>query len=90
MMGTAQEQALGTKTFRLNKALFRRYNTMDGALKKYIATAVRPVFLSLLVDQLTIFVQVSALAMLQHLFTSYGEIDKLDLEENAVNNNGDL
>ena len=35
-------------------------------------------------DQLTGFGQVSALAMLQHIFTSYGAIDKMDLKENAM------
>ena len=41
--------------------------------------------LSLLVDKLTSLGQVSALTMLQHIFDSYGAIDEIDLEENAVN-----
>ena len=45
---------------------------------------MEPVLLSPLVDQLTGFGQVSALTMLQHLFSRYGEIDEIDLEENAV------
>ena len=45
---------------------------------------MQPVFLSPLVDQLTGFGQVSALALLQNLFTSYGAIDKIDLEKNVV------
>ena len=57
---------------------------MGGALKNQIGTAVEPVLLSPLVDQLTGFGQVSALAMIQHLFSSYGAIDKIDLEENAM------
>ena len=57
---------------------------MEGALKKKIATTVEPVFLSPLVDQITGFGQVSALTMLQYLLSSYGDIDKIDLEENAV------
>ena len=43
-----------------------------------------PVFLSPLVDQLIGFGQVSALTMLKHLLSSKGEIDEIDLEENAV------
>ena len=35
-------------------------------------------------DQLTWFEQVSALAMIQHLLSSHGVINKIDLEENAV------
>ena len=57
---------------------------MDRALKKQIVTAVKLVFLSALVDQLTVSGQVSALQMLHQLFTSYGEIDEVDLEENAA------
>ena len=42
------------------------------------------VFLSPLVYQLTGFGQVSALTMMQHLFSRYGAIDEIDLGENAV------
>ena len=45
---------------------------------------MEPVFLSPLVDQITGFGHVSALTMIQHLFSSYGEINKIDLKENAV------
>ena len=64
--------------------MFRKYTAIDGALKNQIFTAVEPVFLSPLVDKLTSFVQVSALTMLQHLFSSYGAIDVIDLKEKAV------
>ena len=37
-----------------------------------------------MVDQLTGFGQVSAPTMLQHLFSVYGMIDEIDLEENSV------
>ena len=46
--------------------------------------AVKPVFLYSLVELLTGFGQVSALAMLHHIVTSYGVIDESDLKENAV------
>ena len=81
IMGSAQEQALGTEMFRKDQALFRKYTAVDVALKKKIVTAVEPVFLSPLVDQHTDFGQVSVLTMLQHLFSSYGAIDEIDLEE---------
>ena len=45
---------------------------------------VEPVLLSPLVDKLIGFGQVSALTILKHLLSSYGEIDEIDLEENAV------
>ena len=57
---------------------------MEGAFKKQIVTAVEPLFLSSLVNQLTGFLEVPALTMIQHIFSSYGAIDKVDLEENSV------
>ena len=57
---------------------------MDGALKNQIVTEVEPVFLSPLVYQLTGFGQVSAITMLQHLFSSYGAINGIDHEESSV------
>ena len=84
-MRSAQEQALGTEKFRKNQAMFRKYTPLDRSLKNQIGAAVGPVFLSPLVDQLTGFGQVSALTMLQHLFSSYGVIDEINLKENTVN-----
>ena len=83
-MGSAQEQALGTEKFRQNQALFRKYTSVDVALKKQIVTAVEPVFLSPLVDQLTVFGKVTKLTMLKYIFYSYGAIDEIDLKEDAV------
>ena len=51
---------------------------------KKIITGVEPVLLSPLVDPMKGFGQVSALTMLHNLFLSYGAIDEIDLEENAV------
>ena len=61
---------------------------MDGALKKQIITAVEPVFLSPMADQLTGFGQVSALTMIKQLFSNYVKIDKIDLQENSVKTMG--
>ena len=83
-MGTAPEQALGTEQFQKKQALSRIFTAVYGALKKQIVTAVQPVFLSPLVDQLKDFGQVTTHQILQHLFKSYGAIDKIDLQENAV------
>ena len=79
-MGNAQEQAIVTEKFRQNQAPFRKCTVVDGSLKKKTVTEVQPVFLYPLVDQLIGFGQVSALTMIQHLFTSYRAIDEIDLE----------
>ena len=83
-MGSTQEQVLGHEKFRKNQALFRKYTALDRALKKHLVTAMEPVLLSPLVDQITGFRQVYVLTMLQHLFSKYWAIDEIDLEENAV------
>ena len=82
--GNAQGQALGTENFRKNQALFLKYTAVDGALKNKINMAVGPVLLSPLVEHLTRFGQVSALNMLQHLFSSYRTIEKINLDKNTV------
>ena len=65
--------------------MFRKYTAVDGALKNHIVAAVGPAFLSPLVDQLTNCGQVSVFTILQHLFSIYRVIDKIYLDENAVN-----
>ena len=55
--------------------MFRKYTAVDGSLDNQIVTAVEPVFLSPLVDQLTGFGKVYAITILQHLFSSYGAIN---------------
>ena len=83
-MGNVQEQALGTEKFRHNQALFRKYTTIERVFKYKIVTEVEPVLISPLVDHLIGFGQVTALTMLQHMFSSYRAIDRIDLQENAV------
>ena len=83
-IGTVQGQVLRTESFWQNQALFRRYTDVERSLKNQIVTAVQPVFLYPLLELLTVFGQVSVLNMLQQLFTPYKEIDKIDLEKNAV------
>ena len=46
--------------------------------------AVQPFFLSPLVYQLEGFRQVTALQIIQHLFSSYGVINGINLKENVV------
>ena len=83
-MGSAQYQALGTENIKQNQALFQKYTAVYRALKKQIFTEVELVFPYPLLDQLTGFGQVSALTMLQNLFSSYRTIDKIYLKENVV------
>ena len=45
---------------------------------------MKPFFLYPLVDQYTGFCQVYVPAMLKNIFTSYGAIEEIDLEEKSV------
>ena len=83
-MGNSQEEALVTSQLRQNQALFRKYTTVGRALNKQIITAMELVFLYPLVEQMTGFGHVSALTMIQHLFSSYGMIDKINLKTKST------
>ena len=80
-MGTVKEKTLRTEWFQQNQEIFRRYTIVDISLNKNIVTEVQSVFLSPLVDQLTGFIQVTAIRMLHYGFNAYVAIDKTDLEE---------
>ena len=79
-MRDAQDQTIGTERFQVNQALFCRYTTLDIQINKQLITAMEPIFMSLIKDQLTGFVQVTDLYMMIHLFRAYGAIDKINLE----------
>ena len=83
-IGSVQEQVLGTEKFQKNQALFWKYTAVDGVLKKQIVMGVESLLLSPLVYHLTGFWQVSALTMLQHLFSRYRAIEDIELKENAI------
>ena len=67
-MGTAQDQALRTKRFQQNQAIFRRCTTVEREVQKQIVMTVQSVFLYQLVDDSTSFGHVKVLQMLQQLF----------------------
>ena len=80
-MGTSQQQALGTERFQKNQSLFQHCTAVYGAIKNKIFTAVQPLFLSPLWDQLMQIGKFTVLHMLQHMFSSNGEIDEINPEE---------
>jgi hypothetical protein len=52
------------------------------ALKKQIINVFEPMYLDVLNDDMVGFANISARAMLEHLFTTYGNITAVDLENN--------
>jgi hypothetical protein len=80
----AQEQTSLDEAFKRATRLYDRYHTTDKALKKQIESAVERPYLAELRDQLTGFSQVTAFALMEHLYDNYGLIDDVDLEVNQV------
>jgi hypothetical protein len=55
---------------------------MQQALKKKIINVFEPMYLDVLNDNMVSFANISARDMLYHLFTTYGNITAVDLENN--------
>ena len=69
---------LWTERFRQNKALFHRYISVYGVIKKQLITALEPIFMSKIKDKLAGFGQVTALEMIDNIFRAYSTIDEID------------
>ena len=62
----------------------QHYTAANGAFKQQIISVMETIFLYPIKDQLTGFGQFTALNIMDHLFSSYEEIDDINLEENDV------
>jgi hypothetical protein len=60
----------------------RTYTSVQQALKKQIINVFEPMYLDVLNDDMVGFSNISAWDMLDHLFTTYGNITAVDLENN--------
>jgi hypothetical protein len=61
---------------------YRTYTFVQQALKKQIITGFEPMYLDVLNDDMVGFANISARSMLDHLFTTYGNITAVDLGNN--------
>jgi hypothetical protein len=61
---------------------YRNYTSVQKALKKQIITVFEPMYLDVLNDDMVGFANITARAMLDHLFITYGNITAVDLEHN--------
>jgi hypothetical protein len=61
---------------------YRAYTSVQQALKKQIITVFEPIYLDILNDDMVSFTNIPARTMLDHLFTTYGNITAVDLEKN--------
>jgi hypothetical protein len=62
---------------------YRTYTSVQQALKKQIITVFEPMLLDVLNDEMVGFFNISARAMIDHIFTTYGNITAVDLENNS-------
>eukprot|EP00978_Attheya_sp_CCMP212_P021255 scaffold61947_cov63-Attheya_sp.AAC.1 len=79
-----EDQPFVNDCYKRNQRVYEKYGNTDKALKKQIEATVEEDFLSTLHHELTGFNQVTALQMVTHLYTTYGDIDKVDIEDNQV------
>jgi hypothetical protein len=61
---------------------YRTYTSVQQALKKQIISVFEPMYLDVLNDNMVGFTNISARDMLDHLFSTYGNITVFDLEIN--------
>eukprot|EP00978_Attheya_sp_CCMP212_P008919 scaffold21039_cov30-Attheya_sp.AAC.2 len=79
-----EDQPIVNDWYKRNQSVYEKYRNTDKALKKQTEATVEEDFLSTLRHKLTGFNQVTALQMVMHLYSTYGDIDKVDIEDNLV------
>jgi len=79
---TAAQISEAVRTHEESLREWREYTNLEQALKKQITQAIDPVYLRALKDRNTGYANVTTLAMLQFLFTTYGLISPIDLISN--------
>jgi hypothetical protein len=61
---------------------YRTFTSVQQAPKKEISTVFEPMYLDVLNDDMVGFANITARAMMDHLFMAYGNITAVDLENN--------
>jgi hypothetical protein len=80
--GTAAQISAARHVWEEVVLTFRTFNTVQQVLKKQIITVFEPMYLYIRNDDMVGFSSISALEMLDYLFTTYGNITAVDLENN--------
>jgi hypothetical protein len=79
--GTAAQISAARHIWDEEVRTYRAYTSIQQALKKQIITVFEPMYLDVLNDDMVGFANISPRAMLDHLFTTYGNMT-VDLENN--------
>jgi hypothetical protein len=80
--GTAAQISAACHIWEEDVQAYRTYISVQQALKKQIISVFEPMYLDVLNDNMFGFANISAWDMLDHLFSTYGNITAVDLEIN--------
>jgi hypothetical protein len=80
--GTAAQISAARHVWEEDVQTYRTYTSVQQALKKQIISVFEPMYLDVLNDNMVGFANISARDMLDHLFSTYGNITAVDLEIN--------
>jgi hypothetical protein len=80
--GTAAQTSAAHHIWEEEVQFYHTYTSVQQALKKQIINVFEPMYLEVLNDDMVGFANISARDMLDHLFTTYGNITAVDLENN--------
>jgi hypothetical protein len=78
--GTAVQISTARHIWEEEVQTYHTYTSVQQALKKQIITVFEPMYLDVLNDDMVSFANISARAMIDHIFTTYGNITAVDLE----------
>ena len=79
---TAAQLAAHSRRHIESLRLYRLYHTVQGALRQQLLTAVPDIYLRTLKNRHTGYTNVAVLALLGHLYTTYGRMTPMDLNAN--------
>jgi hypothetical protein len=80
--GTAAQISAARHVWEEDVQTYRTYTSVQQALKKQIISIFEPMYLDVLNDNMVGLAKISARDMLDHLFSTYGNITAVDLEIN--------
>jgi hypothetical protein len=80
--GTAAQISSARHIWEEDVQTYRTYTSVQQALKKQIISVFEPMYMDILNDNIVGFANISARDMLDHLFSTYGNITAVDLEIN--------
>jgi hypothetical protein len=80
--GTAAQISAARHIWEEDVQTYRTYTSVQQALKKQIISVFEPMYLEVLNENMVGFANISARDMMDHLFSTYGNITAVDLEIN--------